>query len=167
MHKLTLPFLTLLLLLAFAGNTVAQTDKLYRHNGETPNVKIIKVGEYSITYTYAGETALQTISKYAVAKIEYASGRTDEISEKIVVKEKDDWEKVAFLEDKACTVGLRKVAEINAWSYGWTSGNSDKRVTKKVKSAAIEKGGRFIFVESEKDNSYTGEATKRAVVYTY
>ena len=167
MHKLALSFLTLLLTIVSAGHAVAQTDKMYRHNGETANVKVIKVGEFTITFSYAGETAQEVISKYAVAKIEYASGRTEEITEKVRIGGKDDWEKVTFVEDKACTVGLKKVAEINVWSYGWTSGNSDKRVTKKIKSAAADKGGEFILVASEKNSSYSGEAMKRAAIYTY
>lgn len=167
MRTLTLSFLTLLLTLAFAGNATAQADKLYKHNGETAKVKIIKVGEFTITYSYEGETSQEVISKYAVAKIEYASGRSEDITEKIMIGGKDDWEKVTFLEDKSCIVGLKKVAEINVWSYGWTSGNSDKRVTKKVKSAAADKGGEFIFVASEKNGSYSGEAMKRAAIYAY
>ena len=167
MKRLTLSFLTLLLTLALAGNASAQTDKLYKHNGETANVKIIKVGEFTITYTYAGETAQEVISKYAVAKIEYASGRTEDITEKIVIRGKDDWEKVVLIEDKSCVVGLKKVGEINAWSYGWTTGNSDKRTTKKVKTAAAEKGGAFLFVMSEKNHEYSGESLKRTTLYSY
>ena len=167
MHKLTLPFLTLLLALAFTGNATAQTDKLYKHDGETVKGKIIKVGEFTITYSYDGETAQQVISKYAVAKIEYASGRTEDITERIKIGGKDDWEKVTFVEDKACVVGLKKLTEIDVWSYGWTSGNSDRRVTKKIKTAAASKGGEFILVASEKNGSYSGEAMKRASIYTY
>jgi len=167
MKRITQAFFALLLTVAFGSSAAAQTDKLYKHNGETANVKIIKVGEFNITYSYAGETATEIISKYAVAKIEYASGRTEDITEKITVHGKDDWEKVTFLEDKACIVGLKKVAEVNAWSYGWTTGNSDKRTTKKVKTAAAEKGGQFMFIASEKNSEFSGEAMKRVAVYTY
>lgn len=167
MRTLALSFFALLLSTAFAGTVSAQTDKLFRHNGETANVKIIKVGEFTITYSYVNETAQQVISKYAVAKIEYASGRIEEITEKIKIGGKDDWEKVTLLEDKSCIVGLEKVGEIDVWSYGWTSGNSDKRVTKKVKTAAANKGGQFIYVASEKSSAYSGEAMKRAAIYSY
>jgi len=167
MLRITQAFFALLLTVAFTTRASAQTDKLYKHNGETASVKIIKVGEFNITYSYAGETSTEVISKYAVAKIEYASGRVEEMTEKITVQSKDDWEKVTYLEDKACIVGLKKVGEINAWSYGWTSGNSDKRVTKKIKTAAAEKGGQYVFVASEKNGGYSGEAMKRVAVYSY
>lgn len=79
--------------------TFAQTaDKMKKHSGETLDVKIIKVNETTISFKYPGEDAGQTIGKYAVASIAYgSSGRKEEISEKIVVSGKDDWEKVLIL----------------------------------------------------------------------
>ncbi len=51
---------------------------MIKHTGEKLDVKIVKVSEFTISYTYPNETAEQTIGKYAVAKIEYASGRKEE-----------------------------------------------------------------------------------------
>jgi hypothetical protein len=50
---------------AFSVALFAQ-DKMFRHNGKTGDVKIIRVAEFTIVYTYPNETAEQTIGKYAV-----------------------------------------------------------------------------------------------------
>src|SRR5688572_21915979 len=140
---------SLMLLVAVLATviTFGQTDKLYKHSGEKLDVKITKVGEFSINYTYPNETAEQTIGKYAVAKIEYASGRKEDITEKIVVSSKDDWEKVILLEDVAATVGLKRQGEIRGKTAGMynfnTAGASDKKATKKLKMEAAELGAPF------------------------
>ena len=54
----------------FAVVAIAQSvDKLKKHSGETLEVKVIKVGETTISYKYPGEDEEQTIGKYAIASI--------------------------------------------------------------------------------------------------
>ena len=96
-------FAGLFTVLAFAQGT---NDKMLKHSGETLDVKVIKVGEQTISYKYPGEDAEQTIGKFAVATITYgSSGRKEDISEKITISGKDDWEKVEVLTDKAQVIG--------------------------------------------------------------
>ena len=71
MHKKRL--LTTLFSVTFSLVLFAQ-DKMYLHNGKNMDVKIIKVSEFTISYSYPNETAEQTIGKYAVDKIKYSSG---------------------------------------------------------------------------------------------
>jgi hypothetical protein len=167
MKKLFLSFTALLItLIAFAQN-----DKMFKHNGEKLDVKILKVGEFTISYTYPGETAEQTISKYAVEKIEYASGRKEEISDKIVITGEGDWEKVVLLEDKAASVGLVKKEEIrgktSAIQLMGTAASNDKKSLKKLKMAAAELGCPFILMTSDKDNQFTNQSIKKGVAYSY
>lgn len=44
-----------------------------------------------------GETAEQIIGKYAVSKIGYASGRSEQICEKVSTSSATDWEKVMVI----------------------------------------------------------------------
>ena len=86
----------------FAQTPGTPSDKIYKHSGEVLDVNVIKVGETTITYKYPGEDAEQVIGKLAVDKIVYAgSGRTEEISDKIEIENKDDWEKVQIITDPA------------------------------------------------------------------
>lgn len=153
------------------GSLFAQNDKAFLHNGKKVEVKIIKVSEYTVTYTYPNETAEQMVSRYMVEKIEYASGRVDEISEKIVVSDKDDWEKVVVLEDKAATVGLVKKEEVRGKTNGMmsfnTAGSADKKSMRKLKEAAAEQGCPFVLITADKDNQFTAQSIKKAIAYNY
>jgi hypothetical protein len=62
------------------GSATASSDKLFKHSGQVLDVKIIKVGEFAVTYKFPD--AEQVISKLAIGKITYSSGRTEEISKK-------------------------------------------------------------------------------------
>lgn len=150
----------------------AAADKLYKHSGEVLDVKIVKVGEFNITYKYPGEDAEQTIGKLAVGKIEYSSGRTEEVSEKITVAGKDDWEKVQILNDNAQVVGLKKGEEIRGKTSGLysfnTAGSADKKASKKIKEAAAALGAPFVLMTSDKNDGFgVKQSIKNGIAYSY
>lgn len=165
------------LLLAVLVNVLAltgfsQSDKMLKHSGETLEVKIVKVGETTITYKYPGEDAEQTIAKMAIASITYSSGRKEEISEKIVVSGKDDWEKVQILTDASQVVGLKKGEEVRGKTSGLlsynTAGSADKKATKRIKEAAAELGAPFVLMLSEKSDGFgVKQSIKNGVTYSY
>jgi hypothetical protein len=167
--------LILLFLLALAGLFVfAQTpDKLKKHSGQTLEVKVTKVNETTINYKYPGEEAEQTISKFAVASITYgASGRVEEISEKIVISGKDDWERVEILTDPSEVIGLKKGEEIRGKTSGYfsynTAGSADKKATRKIKEEAAELMAPFILLTTDKsDNQGVKQSIKKGFTYTY
>src|SRR5688572_20874688 len=137
MKKTILSLLSMLLIVCCAFAQTASSDKMYMHSGQTLDVKVIKVGEFSVTYKFPGEDAEQVISKLAIGKIIYTSGRTDEVSDKIVVSGKSDWEGVQILTDKAQSVGLKKGEEVKGKTSGMlsynTAGSADKKASRKIK----------------------------------
>ena len=155
----------------FAIVAFAQNDKMIKHSGEKLEVKVLKVGEWTISYTYPNETAEQTIGKYAVAKIEYASGRKEDVTEKIAISGESDWEKVVIVEDKAAVTGLKKLDEIRGKTAGMmsfhTAGSADKKSLKKLKEAAAAMGAAFILMTSDKDNQWTNQSIKKGIAYSY
>jgi hypothetical protein len=164
---------SLMLLVAVFASVIAfgQSDKLYKHSGEKLDVKILKVGEFVISFSYPNETSEQTIGKYAVAKIEYSSGRKEDITEKIVVGGSDDWEKVVILEDVATTVGLKRQGEIRGKTAGMlsyrTAGNADRKALERLKKEAAELGAPFILLTSEKDSRWSTQSIKKGFAYSY
>lgn len=168
---------TLLTLLTLVSSLVIMAqDKMHKHSGETIDVKIVKVNEFTINYKYPGEDAEQTIGKLAVAKIVYGSGRSEEISEKVTISSKEDWEKVQILEDKAQIIGLKKMDEIRGKTSGMfgfhTAGSADKKATKKLKEAAAEMGAPFILMTSDNDsragaNGGANQGIKKGFAYGY
>lgn len=167
----------LLLVLVLSATIVkAQEDIITKHNGETIKGKVIKLEEYTIIFKYENEDAENTISKYAVEKIVYGkSGRVEEVTEKIVVNSKDDWEKVVILEDKAYITGLKKEGEVRgktAFINYQTANTGDKKAEKKLKIEAAEKGCPFILLTSDKNSVGAGsnglggsQAVKKGVAY--
>ncbi len=172
MKKTILALVSVFFLMGTYAQTAASADKMYKHSGEVLDVKIIKVGEFAVTYKYPGEDAEQVISKLAVSKITYASGRNEEISDKITVSGKDDWENVQILTDKAQVVGLKKGDEVRGKTSGMLSynsaGSADKKASKKIREAAAEAGAPFILLISDKNDGFgVKQSVKNGVIYTY
>lgn len=152
-------------------------DKIYKHNGEIIQVKVIKVGEYVIAFKYPNEDAEQTIGKLAVEKIEYSGGRFEKISDKVIVNGKDDWEKVQIITDGTTILGLRKGEEIRGKTSSWANYNNqsgaDKKATKHLKEAAAEHNAPYILLMTDKNSSAgwswygVSQGLKIGVEYTY
>jgi hypothetical protein len=165
-------FLVLILVSVFSSSAMSQ-DKMLKHSGETLEVKIIKVGEVTISFKYPGEDAEQTISKLAVESITYGgSGRKEEISEKVVVLGKPDWEKVQILTDPSQVVGLKKGIEVKGKTSGvysmHTAGSAERTATKRIKEDAAEVKASFILIATDKtDNFGVKQSIKKGITYTY
>jgi sRNA-binding regulator protein Hfq len=163
-------------MIGFAAN--AQVDKIYKHNGEVVDGKVIRLEEYTVVFKYDGEDAENTIGKYAIEKIVYGkSGRVEEVTEKIVINGEADWAKVVILEDKSYIAGLKKVDEVRGKTglINYHTGNTgDKKAEKKLKMAAAAMGCPFIFQTADKatvgasSNSLGGsQVIKKGIGYKY
>jgi hypothetical protein len=169
----------LLSALILIGLTVnAQSDKIFKHSGETVSGKVVKVEEYTVVFKYDDEDAENTISKYAVEKVVYGkSGRTEEMTEKIVVNGESDWEKVVILEEKTYIAGLKKGDEIRGKTglINFQTGNTgDKKAEKKLKIEAAKMGCPFILQTADKttvganSNQIGGsQVIKKGIGYKY
>lgn len=166
-------FLGVLSMLMMAVSFAQTTDKMFKHSGETLDVKVIKVGESTIIYKFPGEDAEQTIGKFAVAKITYGgSNRTEAITDKIVVSGKSDWESVQILTDPASVIGLKKGTEVKGKTAGLISynsaGSADKKATKRIKEDAADEGAPFVLMTSDKADGFgVKQSVKKGVTYSY
>lgn len=174
MKRTILSLLSLILMscASFAQTSSTGADKLYKHSGEVIDVKIIKVGEYTISYKYPGEDAEQTIGKLAVSKITYSSGRSEDISDKVSVAGKDDWEKVQIITDPSQVLGLKKGDEVRGKTSGMftmnSAGTADKKATRKIREAAAEAGAPFVLLTSDKSDGFgVKQSVKNGVLYSY
>ena len=166
---------TLMLMVAFVN---AQNDKIFKHSGEEVEGKVIRLEEYTVVFVYEGETAENTLGKYAIEKIVYgSSGRVEEVTEKIDISGKNGWENVVILEDKSYIAGLSKGGEVRGKTglINFQTGNSgDKKAEKKLKMDAAELGCPFILLTADKttvganSNMLGGsQAIKKGIAYTY
>lgn len=156
----------------------AQTDKIYKHNGEVVDGKVIRNEEYVIVFKYDGEDAENSMSKYAIEKIVYGkTGRTEDVTEKIVVNGEDDWEKVVIFEEKDYIAGLKKVGEVRGKTglINFQTGNTgDKKADKKLKMDAAKQGCPFVLMTADKStvgansNALGGSQNiKKGIAYKY
>ena len=145
--------LTLIVVL-FATIASAQVDKIYKHNGEAVSGQVLRVEEYTVVFKYEGEDAENTIGKYAIEKVVYGkSGRVEEMTSKININSKEDWEKVIILEEKSYIAGLKKGDDVRGKTglINYHTGNTgDKKAEKKLKMDAAEKGYPFILMIDDK-----------------
>jgi hypothetical protein len=173
--------LGLLMFVMFSAITAfaQDNDKIYFHSGKVVEGKVIKLEEFTLVFKYAGEDAEQTISKLAIGKIVYKSGREEVVSEKIEINSKEDWEKVEVLIDKTQIVGLSKVGEVQGKTTGFfaqytTAAGTDKRSLRKLLEAAAEMGCPFVYITADKDakggaqsGAFGSQANKRGIAYKY
>ena len=171
-------FILLFAVLLSATSIFAQVDVITKHSGEVVKGKVVRVDEYTVVFKYDGEDAENTIGKYAIEKIVYGkSGRVEDVTEKIVVKSEDDWEKVVILEEKSYIAGLKKSGEVRGKTglINFQTGNTgDKKAEKKLKMAAAAIGCPFILMTSDKttvganSNAIGGtQAIKTGIAYKY
>ncbi|MGM5468701.1 hypothetical protein ACS386_00345 [Flavobacteriaceae bacterium LMO-SS05] len=170
---------SLFLVFALASTMMsAQIDKIFKHSGETVEGKVIRLEEYTVVFVYDGETAENTIGKYAIEKIVYgSSGRVEDVTDKIDISGKDGWENVVILEEKSYIAGLKKGDEVRGKTglINFQTGNTgDRKAEKKLKMAAAEMGCPFILLTADKttvgasSNALGGsQAIKKGVAYSY
>ena len=148
-----LPVFLLLFLLPVLAK--AQEDKIYLHNGQTIVGKILNVDDTNVTFVYLKMENVKC-GRYVVEKIVYANGKTDVISNKIILASKDDWEKVRVLgptEDISTLKYQGFVGDIRKPVTPAMMG--DKEAIKKLKQEAAEKGFQFVQVSARKNIGYT------------
>ena len=102
----------LILVFAIIGIACKAQDKVVFHNGSTVEGKVTEVSEQYVKFVYKGEEANQMIGTAAISDIEFASGRVQHISDKIIVEYPEDWENVVVVYDKNQVAGLKSLGKI-------------------------------------------------------
>ncbi len=166
------------LVLSISPFKIQAQDTLHFHNGKKVVGKIISVNEYTVTYKYQNEDATQTAGRYAVEKINYQSGRIDNISEKITINGEDDWQKVMLLEDRTQIAGLKKgsIIRSNTRFLNLHSANTSERKSfERLLKEAAKINSPFLYITYEHETLYPGliwsigatQQVKRAVAFGY
>lgn len=162
---------TLGCLLAIAGYS---QDKLYTHKGGVYDVYVKEVSENSVKFIYPNEQSINTLSKNTIEKIEFESGRTESMSEKIIIKGKEDWQKVVITNLESDVQGLTKGSELKAKAKGTTftsQGRVEERAFEKLKKEAAAKGYHTLLILTTTGKSgspYSSASSSiRAIGYKY
>jgi hypothetical protein len=151
-------------------------DIIHTHKGDSLNVKVVSVGENSITYSFPNETATNTIGNAAVLRVIFASGREQYISKKIFIGGEGSWENVTISNNPADIIGLRRVGEVNGKAGGYwgmrTVKGADKKATERIKRDAAKMGAHIVFILEKETTGRKGyysnpESIQSGAAYAY
>src|SRR5690606_17468854 len=149
----TVPLLSISLL-------VFSQDKILKHSGEMIECKIIELTDKSIKYSYENESLVNSIPKSTVSEINLSSGRTQAISQKIVIKGIKDAQKVIVTNLESDINGLKRLGEVtakgNSGMFPNNVGAVKEKVLSKLKMKAAGMGGHIILIltESSKEGGW-------------
>jgi hypothetical protein len=142
----TILTLTIALISVFAYSQ----DKIYTHKGDSIVCKVTEMGEKTIKYKYEGEELTNSITKNLVSQVKFANGRTQKVSDKVVVASVLDWEKVIITNVESDVEGLTRVGEMMAKaSSGWSTtnqGKMEKKAMDKLKKDAAAQGCHIVLL---------------------
>jgi hypothetical protein len=147
---------TLILFFAATTSLQAQADKVYMHNGEVIDVNVSSLTEKSIVFTYPGETTSNSKNKSLVEKIVYKSGRTEVVTDKIIVNGEGDWANVIITNNPDDISGLKLKGEVKGKTAGIsfnTAGAADKKASMRLKMDAAKLGAHIILIRQDKQTT--------------
>ncbi len=151
-------------------------DKLYFHNGTIAEGKVIETSDIFIKFIYKGEDIVNTMGRNALEKVELASGRVMELSQKIIIESPYDYDKVRVVYDKNEVLGLKSLGQIErhssgTWSLSITAGHFSEKTLKKIRKETAKRGGCIVLILSSQSKSGTlfsdGHASMTGEIYTY
>lgn len=152
----------------------AQTDKIVLHNGKTIEANVKETTSQFVKYSFPGETLVQTLGRPAIASITYVSGRSETISEKVVVLGEADFEKVVILTTTDQAAGLVEKGDVQgktaAISYQ-TGATANKASLNRIRKAAAKLGAQFVLMTESTGGGFAGfgasQSIRRGVAYSY
>lgn len=147
----------LLTSIALASSLISMAqDQLSYLNGEIKKVKIVKVGEEKIEFSYYGESTINEVGRGKISHIIFESGRREEITKVETISGEADWEKVKIIGQEAdIDLSALQVAEKGERRHSIPFGTESKikaKLIEKVKKEAASMGCNYIVV---KDVSFT------------
>ena len=119
---------------------------------------------------------MNIIGRAAIAEIRFASGRVQQMSQKIFIESEKDWEKVRIVNDKNEVMGLKSLGQVEkhssgTWSFSITAGHFSEKTMKKIRKEAAARGGCIVLVLSQQSQSggffQDGHASMTGEIYTY
>jgi hypothetical protein len=133
--------------------SLAQTDTIFKMDGDIIAVNILEVNETSVKFLYPQEKATHSLSKNAISKVHFSSGRKQEfaVSHNLArVKGCREWEKVQVSRMEFEIHGLYKIDMIGAKAKGATTLSSlaklQDRAYNKVKIETAMLGGNMAYI---------------------
>lgn len=162
--------LTLCLCLFGAWTVKAQVDTIFTHNEVIP-CKVTEITESSVKYVYPGEDLTNSMSKNAITRIVFKSGRVQKFASRTgfrTLTSPVEWEQVTLTQIESEVAGLYKIDDVSSKAKGTTEFSNQERVKRramdKLKMQAAMLGANVVYLlnvrsEGNKFNVWTGASS--------
>ena len=97
--------------------TVKSQDKVIILNGDTIHCQILEFNGIALTYKLSSPDTVCYMSSGKIYQILYSNGEIQNVSKRIMIAGKKDWEKVILTSDMADIEGLVKVSDLKTKTY--------------------------------------------------
>jgi hypothetical protein len=149
-----------------------QADSIYLHSGAVIGGHVQDVLPNMVAYTTWQTGAPKILSRHAVQKIIYSTGKEEVISQVITIDGEGDWQQVVVLSDKAETAGLSYAGEVDAAGGGKyiAIGQAESEALTRLKKETARLKCPFLFISSShtRETGYVGRRVKKSgVAYRY
>jgi hypothetical protein len=132
-------------------------DSLFMISGEVLNVKVTKITDQEVTFVYQNETVENVEKKSRISKIVFSSGRIQNISSRIIIKDENDWTKVVITNVQDDVKGLINKGQVYGEGKGGLFGNVGGHNLQKIeeytleiiKREAAKKGAHIVFIHTK------------------
>ena len=125
-------------------------DKIIILNGDTINCQILEFNGIALTYKPSSPDTVCYMSSSKIYQLLYSNGEIQNVSKRITIAGKKDWEKVILTSDTADIEGLVKVGDLKTKTYAW----HDKEQARdegqiKLRKEAAELGAFMVFITDQ------------------
>lgn len=150
----------LLLFTISLSSLVYSQDIIHTHKNEVFKGKVVELNDKEIKFQYEGESLVNSIPKNLINEILFESGRNQKISDKVIINDERDWEKVIITNLESDVIGLTRGEEMMAKaSSGWSTtgeGKMQKLAMDKLKKEAAKRGYHVVLIltTTSKGGSY-------------
>lgn len=150
---------------------VSAQDVVIKHDGSQLKVKVNYLTESMVVFTIPGETRSVKMGKAEVEKIIYQSGRTEVVSQKVVINGRQDWNKIVVTSNPLSIVGLTKKGEIKVKSGKQANGMAkfESKDIEKIKKQAADMGAHVVVVNGYdgRNEPDTSQESKTEIINAY
>jgi hypothetical protein len=162
------------------GFLVKSQDRMISLAGDTINCKILDVNEILITYKFPTDDSMYTRSAIFIHQIIFSDGRIQNISERVIIADESEWQKVSITYDETDIEGLLEVGNIKTSASSNLYGddgveNAQMEALKNLRKKAAKMGAFIVLVIGQSSQkarvnshmSYWANAGYKAIAFTY
>jgi hypothetical protein len=170
-------YLIIALLLFICCHTGKSQDKVIILNGDTIRCQILEFNGIALTYKLSSPDSVYYMSGTKIYQLLYSNGEIQNVSNRVMISGKKDWEKVILTSDTADIEGLVKVGDLKTKTYAAHDVEQARDEGQiKLRKEAAELGAFIVLITDQysrkalplgRPQYYNVKSVFKATAYTY